>query len=647
MSRRRRSRFKISHRSFSLGFVKRYLKSKEVTTEYQREAVAGKIFGRRATLLLFAQMGVFATLSTKLYKIQVTDSEEFSEQALRNRLLRRYIVPPRGLVYDASGKHLLATNKLVVRAVMSSDGRIDVDDSIARFENLIAMDKKDYRRVVQERRRGGKNIPFTLKDSLTEEEIIRINQELPPIAGLSLDEGFDRIYPFGELTAHITGYVAVPNENDVRRNNVYALPGIKIGRGGLEEKEEDLLRGTPGNLENEVDARRDFIREISSTSPLPGNNLRLTLNLRYQEVLKRNIEDKVASAVLLNCQTGAVCAMVSSPSFDPSAFEDGISFKQWNAWLEDPATPLNNKAISGFYPPGSTFKPAVALAALQSKAISPKERIECPGYLDIGGGRFHCWLKSGHGALNVRQALKHSCDVFFYQAARRCGMEEIHKASEALGLCRPPTIELAHAGTGIVPNAEWALKHNHRWRVGDTINAGIGQGYVQTTPLGLAGYAASLATGVKISPYLVQDQLRCTGSACFESLPFDPAYLEIVRQGMWDVVNAYNGTAPRAKLHFQHIQMAGKTGTSQVRRVSRAMRESGKFNSMDLPWKYRPHALFIAYAPFDRPRYALSLVIEHGNASASQAAPLAGKIMEEILEMDPAVNDTVLTNNVA
>ncbi|QCE33599.1 penicillin-binding protein 2 [Acetobacteraceae bacterium] len=628
----------MSHRRrFRSGFFRRYWRSKEILTEYRREASAEKIFGRRATFLLFGQMAILGILSAKLYKIQVTDNEDFSEQARRNRLLRRFLVPPRGAIYDASGNVLLAKNKAVVRAILSDAGGIDIDASIARFEKIILMDERDHRRVKRERKRGGKNANFTLRNILTEKEVERISQVLPPIPGLSLDEGFSRSYPLGELTAHVVGYVAIPNEKDLRRNKVYALPGIKIGRGGIEENEEDDLRGVPGNFEEEVNAKRDLIREISSVSPISGSDIHLTLDVRFQEKVKERIGDRVASAVLLDCRTGAVRAMVSNPSFDPGAFEEGVSVEQWKSWMEDPATPLNNKAISGFYPPGSTFKPAVALAALQSHAIHPDEMIDCPGYLDVGGVRFHCWKPAGHGPLTVRDALKYSCDVFFYQAARRCGMDEIHKAAEALGICVPPSIELPNAGTGIVPNSEWAAKHSYLWKVGDTINAGIGQGYVQTTPLSLAGYAASLAVGAKVSPYLIQDPFKCMRPHCLEALPFDPAYLGIVRRGMWDVVNAKHGTAPLAKLHSENVQMAGKTGTSQVRGVSREMRESGHFNSMNFPWKYRPHALFIAYAPFIRPRYALSLVVEHGNAGAGEAAPVAGKIMEDILKLDPEI----------
>jgi penicillin-binding protein 2 len=331
--------------------------------------------------------------------------------------------------------------------------------------------------------------------------------------------------------------------------------------------------------------------------------------------------------------------MATNPSFDPSVFNSGVSQAQWLEWTKDRRTPLINKATSGLYAPGSTFKMAVALAGLESGALSPGDHIGCPGYLDMGDTRFHCWRKGGHGTLDLRGGIKNSCDVFFYEVARRTGIDRIAAMANRLGLGVELELDLPGQRSGLIPTREWRIGKGHAWNVGDTIVSGIGQGYIQVTPLQLATYASRIASGRMVQPHLTR---KLSGSLQPGSEPDDWPVLGIpqkllhtVREGMWAVVNEAGGTAPLARLADPQVQLAGKTGSAQVRRVSRELRESGHFDSEKLPWEYRPHALFVAYAPYDAPRYALAVVIEHGNAGAAAAAPMAREMMMSVLKRDP------------
>jgi penicillin-binding protein 2 len=343
--------------------------------------------------------------------------------------------------------------------------------------------------------------------------------------------------------------------------------------------------------------------------------------------------------------------MGTNPSFDPSLFNSGVSQAQWAAWARDRRTPLLNRAIAGVYAPGSTFKMAVAMAALEAHAISPGDAVHCSGYIDVGNARFHCWRKEGHGSLNLRGALKNSCDVFFYETARRVGIDRIAAMAHLFGMGTELEVDLPGARSGFVPTREWRREHGHAWAIGDTVVAGIGQGYIQVTPLQLATYAARVATGRKVEPHLtrklsgvIQPGSKATD---WPSLGVSEKNLHIVREGMWAVVNEGGGTAPGARLPDPRWQLAGKTGSSQVRRVSREQREQGNFDSSKLPWQFRPHALFVAYAPYDAPRYAVSVVVEHGNAGAAAAAPIARDIMMDTLQRDPAGHDEPSSARVA
>jgi penicillin-binding protein 2 len=414
---------------------------------------------------------------------------------------------------------------------------------------------------------------------------------------------------------------------------------VKVGRAGIEKFYDLALRGRPGVMHLEVNAVGRVIRELDRNDGVNGDDIGLAFDLDLQLTVQKLLGDEAASAVVLDCTNGEIMAMASNPSYDPTLFATGVSQDQWKEWTKDRRTPLINKASSGLYAPGSTFKMCVALAALDGKTINYKDRLSCPGFFDLGNARFHCWLKRGHGSLDLHGGIKNSCDVFFYQLALKTGIDRIAAMAHRLGLGAELDIDIPGQRVGLVPTREWRMSKGHPWEPGDTVSCGIGQGYIAVTPLQLATYAARIATGRAIQPHFTR---RIAGVLQPGSQPDDwpdlavpDIMLDAVRSGMFAVVNEPGGTAPRAKL-ANGVQMAGKTGSSQVRRVSRAQRESGKFDSKNLPWEFRPHALFVAYAPYEQPRYALAVVVEHGNAGAAAAAPLARDIMTEVLTRDPA-----------
>ncbi|GBQ63703.1 cell division transpeptidase FtsI [Ameyamaea chiangmaiensis NBRC 103196] len=601
------------------------------------------VFTRRALLLMAAQGAVLGVLGRRLYDLQVVDGGKYARMAENNRVSKRLLAPARGRVVDRFGI-ALATNKVSWRALLMPEDTTDIPGTIDRFSQLIPLDEHDRGRIQREMRHQRKFIPVMLKDFLSWDEMARIELNAPGLPGVLIDVGTTRAYPTGPLMAHVVGYVAPPNERDVAKVATLALPGMRVGRAGVESTQDTLLRGAPGSVEMEVNAVGRVMNELNRIDGTTGSEVALSIDVGLQQAVLDHIADQSASAVVMDCTNGEVLAMVSNPSFDPSLFDSGVSHDQWLAWTSDKATPLINKAASGVYPPGSTFKPAVALAALKAGSITPEDRISCPGYYDVGGTRFHCWSRWGHGSVNLHDALKYSCDVYFYEVARRTGMEAIADASHGFGLGTALDIELPHVRDGLIPTPAWRRAHGFHWNGGDTIVSGIGQGFVQVTPLQLATYASRIATGRSVQPHLVRAvegvRTPLADPSHWSALDADPRFLEALRGGMHAVVNEPHGTAPKARLDLPGIEMAGKTGSAQVRHVSRALRESGHFVSADLPWEYRPHALFICFAPYDAPRYALSVVIEHGNAGADAAAPLAKAIMTEALTRDPANRTT-------
>jgi penicillin-binding protein 2 len=605
----------------------------------KRDVERTGVFTRRALLLLGGQLAVLGTLGARLYQVQVRDGARYTTLADENRISARMIAPPRGRILDRFGI-VVAGNSTNWRAVLVAEQADNVPATLDAFSALLPLNEYERARIDRELHRRRKFIPVLVREFLTWDEMAAIEVNAPDLPGIVVDAGTSRNYPFGAQLAHLVGYVAPPNEADVADDPLLGLPGLRIGRAGMEKFHDLGLRGRAGAVQLEVNAVGRVIRELDRQEGVPGEEVGLTLDQGLQQSVLATLGDESASAVVMDCRNGEVLAMATNPSFDPSVFNSGVSQAQWLQWTNDRRTPLINKATSGLYAPGSTFKMAVALAGLESKAITPTDRIGCPGYLDLGDTRFHCWRKGGHGMLDLHGGLKNSCDVFFYEVARRTGIDHIAAMANRLGLGVELDLDLPGQRPGLIPTRQWRISHGHAWNIGDTIVSGIGQGFIQVTPLQLATYVSRIASGRLVQPHLTR-QLR--GAMQPGSDPEDwpmlgltDKMLQNVREGMFAVVNEPGGTAPLARLPDPTVQLAGKTGSAQVRRVSRELRESGHFDSEKLPWEYRPHALFVAYAPYDAPRYAVSVVIEHGNAGAAAAAPMARDIMAETLRRDPA-----------
>ena len=605
----------------------------------KQEGKRNGVFTRRALLLMAGQTAALGALGVKLYRVQVEQGAKYATLAENNRVSARLIASPRGRIMDRFGQ-VLAGNNLNWRALILPEETTDLQATLAAFDRLVPLDDHDRARIERDMKHNRRFIPVTVKDFLNWDQMAKIEVNAPDLPGVLVDVGTTRFYPFGPDLAHIVGYVAPPSEQDLGDDPVLALPGVRVGRAGVEQFREEDLRGDAGEVQMEVNSVGRIIRELDRTDGTPGDEVALTIDADLQRTVLGRLGDAAASAVVMDCTNGEVLAMTTTPSFDPTLFDSGVSEKQWIEWTADRKTPLINKATAGVYAPGSTFKMAVGLAGLKAGAITTDSYINCPGFIDLGDTRFHCWRKRGHGSLNLRGGLKNSCDVFFYEVARRIGIDAIAETANAFSFGVDTGIDLPGARKGLMPTKQWRRKHGHAWNIGDTINCGIGQGYIQATPLQLATYVSRIATRRAVVPHVtraIADTLQTGANPDdFPVLDVPEDALQAVRGGMYAVVNEYGGGAPHARLNIPGVQMAGKTGSSQVRHVSRWAREHGHFDSANLAWEFRPHALFVCYAPYDAPRYAVAVVVEHGNKGADAAAPLARDIMQDTLTRDPA-----------
>ncbi|HCU58846.1 MAG TPA: penicillin-binding protein 2 [Alphaproteobacteria bacterium] len=437
----------------------------------------------------------------------------------------------------------------------------------------------------------------------------------------------------GLYTAHFLGYVGAVNQAEMNDEPLLSVPGFKIGKAGLEKLWEKKLRGKGGNVKLEVNAYGRVMKEIERQNGVEGKTIHLTVDARLQKVAQDAFGDESGAAVVLDVHSGEILAFVSVPSFDPNLFTTGISVKDWQDLLSNERKPLTNKAVSEHYSPGSTFKIVVALAALEAGVIDENTRFNCTGAMSLGNHKFHCWKHSGHGSLNVVEALKHSCDIFFYETALKLGINKIAEMARLLGFGSDFELGFDNMQKGIVPDKEWKEKYlKSKWQQGETVIAGIGQGYVLATPLQLVTMLARVVNGgFEVAPQFTKLSLK--DKAKIKKLPIHQKNIEIVKKGMYEVVNGEGGTARRAYFNLNGTKMGGKTGTTQVRRISMAERQSGIIRDENLVWKLRNHALFVGYAPHDKPKYAVAVIVEHGSSGSGVAAPIASKILKAAIEL--------------
>ncbi len=598
-----------------------------------RDNDKGKTLLQRLSVLTIGSIVLIFVLMGRLYFLQVIQAEKYKTMADENRIATRMLIPPRGIIYDRNGT-VLATNEQNFQALIVAEQTINLDETLAQFKELMPLSAEEEEKIRKEIKTKQKFIPVKLKDNLSWEDVSALQLNAPYMPGIIIDEGLNRTYPLGEYTAHFLGYVGAVSEKDEKDDPLFMVPGFKIGKTGLEKVFDERLRGQGGNIKLEVNAMGRVMQEIERNRGLEGESFFLTIDSRLQKVAQDAFGKNSGAAIVMDVHSGEILAFVSVPSFDPNLLTKGISQQEWNSLLNNERKPLSDKAVTGQYSPGSTFKIVVALAALENGIITPKSTYNCSGAMPLGNHIFHCWRHSGHGKQNVVEALKNSCDIFFYQAALELGIDKIADMAHRLGLGKKTGIALENEQSGLIPDEKWKMKRfGTKWQKGESVIAGIGQGYVLTTPIQLVTMMSRVVNGgYEVSPSFVK--LNMAQKDKIRKLPISKQNLEIVKEGLFEVVNAKNGTATGVKFNINGAKMGGKTGTTQVRRISMEERRKGIIKDEDLPWHLRNHALFVGYAPHNQPRYAVAVIVEHGSSGSGAAAPIASKILQEAIKLD-------------
>jgi penicillin-binding protein 2 len=596
-------------------------------TEYSARRI-----GRRALLLGTAQLAVMGVLGLRMRQMQVDEADRYRLLADENRIAIRLIPPARGMVHDRNGV-VLADNEQNYRVVIVREHAGDVEAVLDRLAGLIGLGEEDVERTLREVRRRSAFVPITVAERLSWEDVAKVAANAPALPGVFPEVGLSRRYPFGADFAHVVGYVGPVSEADLARledpDPLLQIPRFQIGKVGVEARLEKALRGSAGSRRIEVNAVGRVIRELDRTEGNPGANVRLTIDHRLQNYCQVRLGEESAAVVVMDVANGDILALASAPGFDPNLFVRGISVPDYRALLDNDHRPLATKTVQGAYPPGSTFKMVTALAALEAGLVTPGETVRCQGHMDISGNRFHCWRRGGHGAVDLHRSLVESCDVYYYDIALRAGIDRISAMAERLGLGLRYDLPLSAVHAGLNPSREWKReRRGAEWRIGDTVNASIGQGYVLSTPLQLAVMSARLATGRAVVPRLVHavgDVEQPVTPA--PSLGLNAEHLRLIRRAMYATCQTQRGTAYSSRIEAAAYRMAGKTGTSQVRNITAAERARGVVSNDQLPWNRRDHALFVCFAPYESPKIAVSVVVEHGGGGSTAAAPIARDVV--------------------
>lgn len=602
-------------------------KPTRIITEHSQ----GFTFTRRAMFLGAAQAAVGVVLAGRMAWLSIAENERYRLMAEDNRVQMTLIPPRRGWIVDRRGQPI-AINRTDFRVDLIPDKLADAERTLAFLRETLALSDDDMHRIRAGLDRAAGYQPVPVAENVDYERFAAISVRQNELPGVTPARGWSRYYPAGAAVGHLVGYVGAASAKDYeeKRDPLLITPGFKVGKDGLEKTMETLLRGKPGARQSEVTARGRLVRDLETRPDVAGGALRLTIDAGLQEYAARRIGPESGSVVVMDCRTGDILSLASMPSYDPNSFSDGIGRSEYAMLNADDHLPLLNKTLQGLYPPGSTVKPMVALALLKA-GISPDQSVVCTGRYRLGSGNFHCWRRGGHGHVNMSRAIHQSCDVYFYHMAQQIGIDAIAAMARELGLGEEYPLPVASQRFGTVPDTEWKMRrYKQQWNAYDTVNATIGQGYMLSNPLQLAVMAARIAGGRQVMPRLTTRQPSVPGAV----LDVAPEHLELVRMAMSEVVNGA-GTAARSRLPLADVQMAGKTGTAQVRRITAAeRRRGGSFGGTGVPWKYRDHALFVAFAPVVDPRYAAAVVIEHGISGSGKAAPIAGDVLTFLY--DPA-----------
>jgi penicillin-binding protein 2 len=624
---------------------------------------------RRMFIGSVAKVIIFTGIVIRLFSLQISESKKYLTLSDKNRLREWRLPPVRGHFLDYFG-NIIAGNLKVYQLHIIPEQVENFKYLMLRIKKILNLSESEYKRIINRKKKQKSWETLVVSENLTWEQFVKINYFLYDLIGAKPVLSISRNYPFNETYTHVLGYVSEASEKDILNNEVIKkshVPGLKVGKTGLEKSFEDKLIGTNGVQRYEVNAYGKRINQIDYKEGKQGEKIELTLDTEVQKLSHELLKDYAGSISVMDIYTGEIIAMQSSPSFDPNLFLFGISQDDWQLIRNNPLKPLVNKTLTGLYSPGSTIKPIVALSALENKIVNKNFRVNCTGKIEMYGQTYHCWKKRGHGVVDLRNAMKQSCDTYFYEIARKLGVDRLKETAVKFGLGEKVLNEtFSNEKRGLIPNTQWKKNNLGKgWVIGETLITGIGQGYMQTTPLQLCLMTAQLANGGhKIYPKIIVDKndetfedikgliekkhndhmqvrnglvesggglLSFGKNKRYETLYQNFENIEIVREAMFASTNEVRGTSYSSRLKDPKYQFAGKTGTSQVKRISERQREL-ELKTVDIPYDERDHALYVAFGPYKNPRYAISVVIEHGGSGSSTAAPIAKKLFKLIID---------------
>ena len=629
----------------------------------------GRVITRRVFMLAAAKLVLLGGITSRLYSLQISDREKYELLSDKNRIREWKTPPQRGFITDYFN-NVLADNDRVFQVHLDLDQIRDFDDTMFKLKNIISLSNNEIRKIYREKERLKPWDTLVASDNLNWNQFSKLNLYLHELEGVKPVVSSSRFYPYKNDLVHVVGYVGAASPKDIERKEVIKenlVPGLKVGKSGIEFAKETDLIGRYGVKRYEVNSSGKRISQIDYIKETQGEKVKLTVDLEVQQMAQELLKGKAGSICAMDIYTGEVIAMASSPTYDPNKFTHGIGHKDWGEIRDDPLKPLVNKSIAGLYSPGSTFKPLVALAALEFGTIDPEKPILCKGHkhpYELYGVKYHCWKKNGHGYMKLRNAIKQSCDIYFYEMARILGVDKLAIIAKRYGLGENILKDIYFdEKKGVVPDTFWkknAIGKN--WYLGETVINGIGQGYIQTTPLQLCLMTAQIANGgYKIKPHIIHDQnityegvklkianqymndlsihtqdnqqsyLEEKEYQYYERLYKDPKNINFVKDAMFGSTNEMYGTSFKSRYKDPKYQFAGKTGTSQVKRITERERELD-LDLSQIQYEERDHALFIAFAPYENPRYSISVLVEHGGSGSGAAAPLASKLIKKIID---------------
>ena len=627
-----------------------------------------KLISRRMFFLSVIKAAVFVSIISRLFYLQISENIKYRSLSDKNRLREWKITPQRGIIEDYFGNKI-AKNTQVFQLHMIPEDVPNISELLFKLSNLINFSEFQKRNLIKRLKKRKPWQPIIISENLTWPEFSRVNLFLHETQGIKPVVSVARKYLNDGSSSHVIGYVSDTSVEDLQRSKLLReinIPGMKTGKNGLEKSLNESMIGEPGLQRFEVNAYGKRIKELKFIQGIPGKNYRITIDQEVQTYASSLVKEKSGSVCVMDIYTGDIVCMISSPTFDPNKFVHGIKNEDWEMLISNTKKPLINKSLAGLYPPGSTIKPIVALSALENDITSTKLVVECRGSIELYGQKYHCWKEKGHGYMNLRNAIKQSCDIYFYEISRRLGIDRLSVTAKNFGLGKKVLNIFEEEKAGIVPNTKWKLNNIGRgWVLGETLISGIGQGYFQTTPLQICLMTAQLANGgYEIKPRIIDDEeslkpiidawrkefalmdknlnqpenLGLFQNNIFDSFKLRKLYrnqenVKFVLDALYGATNEPMGTSYRSRHTKKEYIYAGKTGTSQIRRITEEEREL-KLKNEDLPYEKRDHALFAGFAPYKKPRYAISVVIEHGGTGSSGAAPIAKKLIKKVLDRD-------------